>query len=196
MSQYSIFKPKSARGMFVDYPELKKLKAFALLRPQDMLFVWYLSCESSPVNNGKKQPDKRIRIQQAIDYSYFAEGQKLISQIEADKLLDGRFTEKISAAMEQMERFKVGPRIRAKQMTEKAFDNLEKIIGADASTETDLSKQKAYVDIVEKGIKIMPAIIESLEGGYRLVEEEDKDEESLSDGMSAIDKYHSEIDSE
>ena len=182
--------------MFVDYPELKTLKAFALLRPEEMLFVWYLACESSPLNDKNKELSDRDRAQQSIDCSYLAEGQKLITKIEIDNLLDGRFSEKMSAAIEQMEKFKVGPRIRAKQMTEKAFDNLEKILDVDVSIDDDMTKHKAYVDIVEKGLKIMPKIVESIEGGYRLTEEKDEDEESLTaNGTSLIDNWHNNIES-
>ena len=81
-------------------------------------------------------------------------------------------------------------------MTEKAFDNLEKILDVDVSIDDDMTKHKAYVDIVEKGLKIMPKIVESIEGGYRLTEEKDEDEESLTaNGTSLIDNWHNNIES-
>jgi len=119
-------------------------------------------------------------------------------------MMDGRINDKLLAAINQMEKFRVGPRIRAKRMTEKAFDNIEKILDIDAGDranflnkdgEPDFTKKKAYVDTVEKGLKIMPSLIESLEGGYRLVQEdEDEDEGSINDGGSAIDRFHNEIE--
>ena len=199
MSEYSVFKPKSTRGMFVDYPELRKLKAFASLKEADMLFVWFYACESSPVNNKKRDINQREKVQEAIDYSYKADNKNLISKIEIDSMLEGRFRDSISAAIEQMEKFRVGPRIRAKQMTENMFANIEHIINIDASDKTqfltkddevDFGKKKAYVDTVEKSLKLMPQLIESLEGGYRLTEEEKDDVDLSDDGESIIDAFH------
>lgn len=194
MSEYSVFKPRSSRSMFVDYPELRKFRAFDGLREDDILFVWFFACESSPLNTAKKDLTHQEKVEKAVKLSYNRrEGMSKITKIEVGNMIDERFPPKISAAIEQMEKFRVGPRIRAKQMTENAFNNLEKILNIDVSEEEDMTKQKAYVDIVEKGLKIMPKIVESIEGGYRLTEEKEDEELSI-EGISPIDSYHDQED--
>ena len=150
MSEYSVFKPKSERGLFSDYPELKKLKAFSSLKSVEMLFVWYLACESSPVNNHIERLKLRERVKEAGEHSYFANGRKLITDVEFDSMLDGRFPDKMSEAIRQMEKFKVGPRVRAKQITEKAFDNIEKILNIDAGDGKNFLNKDGEVDFAKK----------------------------------------------
>lgn len=198
MSEYSVFKPKSTRGLFVDYPELKKFSKLENLRPDDILFVWFYACEASPVNSKKKETSQRDRVKESLDLSYYKSDINTISKIDADNMLDGRFSPKIAGAIEQMEKFRVGPRVRARMLTEKMLTNVETILDIDASDtaqfqnkdkEVDFAKKKAYVDTVEKGLKIIPKLISSLEGGYDLSEEKEE-EELLTEGESMIDNWH------
>jgi hypothetical protein len=193
MSEYSIFKPKSARGIFYDYPELRKNKAFKALTNYEMLFVWYFACESSPHYRISSERDRVIK---CIEDAFKNKG-KNVSKEEFDKMLEGEFRPKIAAAIDEMLKFRVGPRVRAKKLTEKTFDNLEKILDIDASDEkhfhnkdgeVDFSKKKAFVDTAAKAQELMPKLISNLEGNFQVSEEKGKDEEVFGAGFA--DQFH------
>jgi hypothetical protein len=194
MSEYSIFKPKSSRGMFLDYPGLRKIGAFSNLSPDEMLFVWYYGCESSPCVN--LEPE-RTRIEESLNNSMLRDGKRM-SKEQKDRLLQGEFSAKITLAIEYMQKFKVGPRIRAKMMVEKGFENLEKILDIDAGNsanflnkdgEIDFTKKKAYVDTLAKATDILPKVIDQLEGGFN-VSKDKSDVDEAFNGEKIIENYH------
>lgn len=193
--KYSVFMPKSSRSIFVDYPELRKIKAFSSLNNDEMLFVWYYACESSPFF---KIASDRDRVRKALENSFLKSGRSRISVSDEEQFLAGKFSAKITTAIEEMHRFKVGPRVRAMMMIEKGMTNLESILMIDASNaahfmnkdgEVDFSKKKAYVDTLAKAQDIMPNMIKQLEGRYN-VSEDKKGDDSDFDGESVIDNYH------
>ena len=40
-TKYSLFSPKSKRGLSIDYKELYKIESFKRLGKEEQLFVWY-----------------------------------------------------------------------------------------------------------------------------------------------------------
>ncbi len=199
MSEYSIFRPKSSRTIFSDYPALRKIPAFELIKEDDFLFVWYYACESSPFFNTE---DLRTRVQQALDYSYLRAGKTRITKELKEQFLLGEFPDKISIAIEQMRKYRVGPRVRAKMMMEKAFENLEKILNIDANDkknfenkegEIDMSKKKAYVETIAKASELLPKIIDQLEGSFHVAKNK-KEEAGSPEEESLIDRYHEDRD--
>jgi hypothetical protein len=197
VSEYSIFKPKSARGIKLDYPELKQYAVFNALNNDQMLFVWYYACESSPFF---KMARDRDRVQEALNHSLLRASNSSLNKTEKEEFLSGNFPAKITSAIEEMQRFKVGPRIRAKQMIEKGFENIEKILNVDASEssqflnkdgEIDFAKKKSFVDTLAKAMDIMPGLIKQLEGNFSLKEDKkEEDAESAFEGRSLIDEFH------
>lgn len=195
MAEYSIFKPKSSRGIFTDYPELRKM-GFSKLNNEEMLFVWYYACESSPFVNIDSD---RNRVQRAIDESYHKKGDiRGISKVQESEMLGGKFTSKISAAITEMKKFKVGPRARANMIIEKGFKNMETILDIDASDasmflnkddEVDFSKKKAYIDSLAKASDLMPKLIDQLEGRFSLTDDKG-DGDTTFDGESLLDTFH------
>ncbi len=195
MSEYSVFKPRSGKSIFLDYPELRKFKEFSELKQLEMIFVWYYACESSPFRDIELEREK---IQQCLDYSYLKDGRKKINKEDSERMLSGEFSAKITQAIERMLKFRVGPRVRAKMITEKIFDNIEKILDIDATDEdkhflnkdgeVDFAKKKAYVDTAAKAGEILPKLISQLEGNFNLKEEKGK--ESAFEGESLIETYH------
>ena len=193
--QYSIFRPKSARGIFMDYPKLRHYEAFKGLSNYDMLFVWYYACESSPLFKIK---DNRKRIEQCLAVSYLKDGQNKLSKKDKDRYLAADFPAKVENGIKQMQKFKVGPRVQALMMTQKSFDNLYKILDIDASNdahfknkddEVDFSKKKAFVDTIAKAQSVLPSIVNQLEGSFDLSDDQSS-EDSLFEGESMIDTYH------
>jgi hypothetical protein len=194
MSEYSIFKPKSKRGLFLDYPELRKVPAFTNLSPDEMLFVWYYACESSPFVD---LTTERTRIEESLNISMLRGGKKM-SKDQKDRLLEGEFSAKVTTAIDHMQKYRVGPRIRAKMMVEKGFENLEKILNIDASNnslflnkegEVDFAKKKSYVDTMAKATDILPKVIEQLEGGFNIKKDKAGEDEAFK-GQKLIEDYH------
>jgi len=197
MSDYSIFKPKSKKGIFVDYPDLRKIQSFSGLKDYEMLFVWYYACESSPLYSIENEA---IRVRKSLEHSYLV-GNK-ISKDDTERMVSGDFTPKITAAVADMQKYRVGPRIRAKMVIEKGFENMETILNIDAGdskmflnkdNEVDFGKKKAYVDTLAKAVDLMPKLINQLEGGFHLTEEKGTDETSF-EGESLMDQYHDQKD--
>ena len=195
MSEYSIFKPKSNRGIFSDYPELRKYPEFSGIKADQMLFVWYYACEASPFYDIE---NNRERIEKSIEAAFMKDGRKLISDDKKEDLLDGKFPAKLSVAIDAMRKFRIGPRVRAKILTEKIFNNIESILSIDASKkenflnkdgEVDFSKKKAYMDAASKASEMMPKLINQLENNFSVSEEKGASTATF-EGESLIDDYH------
>lgn len=195
ISDYSIFMPDSSRSILLDYPELAENKSFKKLGPNDMLFVWYFACEASPFFD--IQGDRK-KVQHAIDKAYSRKGGGyLIPKASVEEYLAGKFPEKIKLAIDEMIKFRIGPRVRALKVLEKGFVNLEAILDVDPTNDksflgkdgtVDFAKKKAYVDTFKTAIETMPKIVKQMEQRYSVVEF--KDEESLDDeGSGFIDDY-------
>ena len=141
-----------------------------------------------------------MRAKSSAQESYFVGKKLTCSRPEYNDVINLNFTPRISAGIKAMERFKIGPRIRAKMIYETSFSNIEKILDIDASNEmnflnkdgeTDQAKKKAYVDTVSSAVKIIPELIDRLEGNLGLTSKEDAEEdEQGSDGVSYIDEFH------
>jgi hypothetical protein len=198
LSEFSIFAPKSKRALYIDYPELKSYPQFKDLRVHEMLFVWYYACEASPFFHLN---DDFIRSKKAADKSCMTSGGKLsISGPEYKSLIDCRFPAKIERAITVMQKFKVGPRIRAKMMFEKTLENIEKILNVDASDtsqflnkddEVDWSKKKAFVDTITSATANIPKLVSQLEDNFAVTGKYDSDEtDEGTDGMSFADDFH------
>lgn len=201
INQFSIFAPKSSRVLYEDYPELRVYKQLKGLNTYELLFVWYYACEASPLH---RITDKRKRCDEAMKITFFAGKQARLDQRLKEQYLNGKFTERIANAIDVMSRFKIGPRIRAKMITEKAFENIEKILDIDANNpahflnkdgEVDYSKKKSYVDTAAKAVELLPTLIEQLEGSFGVVSK--KEAEQLDegvDGESFMDSFHEQKD--
>lgn len=197
ISEFSLFAPKSSRALYVDYPELKRFPAFKELTTNDLLFTWYFSCEASPFFHIS---DNHIRAKKAAEKSLFVGSKLKCSQAEYGNILNLKFSPKLERAISIMEKFKVGPRIRAKMIYEKAFENIEKILDIDASdpsqflnkdNEVDWAKKKSFVDTISSATKNIPEIIEKLEGNMGISSKYDAEENGdEDDGQSYIDQYH------
>lgn len=198
VSNYSIFAPKSARILYEDYPELKKHgETFKNLQTVDLLFVWYYACEASPLSeiiNPKKRAEESIRV------TYDLVKRKKIDSLYREKLVNLRFEDKMKKAIDLMSSFRVGPRLRAKIIAEKAFENLEKMLDIDASDdanfigangEVDWTKKKAYMETVSKAITMMPDLINQLESSFSVTEKNKIDNtDEGEDNRSYADEFH------
>jgi len=197
ISDFSIFMPKTSSSVFSDYPELKQYPEFKVLTNNDMLFVWYMACQASPLH---KITSDAKRAKYAVEFAYRNVLSKELDRKKLANLEAGHWGDKIADAIQRMRSFRIGPRIRALQILEKGFENLEKIINTDASDQTlfqnangefDFGKYKAFVDCVEKATKMMPDLIKQIESGFSVVR---KEEEAQEFDMSFLDGFHEEND--
>jgi hypothetical protein len=206
VSELSLFRPKSARALFEDYPELSKYPESKELHSQDLLFCYYYACESSPIYQIR---DKKGRAKEAILLAYESinykshgggnSGGKKLTLDEKYDMGNCKFSEKMSAGIKMFSRFRINPRIRAKMMTEKAFENLEKILDIDASDDNnfknkdgdvDFSKKKSYVDTVARALTVLPELIDKLESSFSVSSTVEQAKDSDGDDISFADLYH------
>jgi len=183
--------PFNRKSLKTVYPELESHDEFKSLNPAEMLFVWYYACEASPLSNIDKDRD---RAEKAIEFSFWADPKKkLLSDDLASAYKAGRFPDKLSEAIIVMSSFKMGARIRGLKILEKGFQNLEKLICVDESSDVftsgEVSKQKDYVTMIKSSTELMPKIIEQLEQGFSVKRKNSSD--SSIDGISMTDDWHS-----
>ncbi len=198
ISEFSIFMPRSSNNIFSDYPELKQFPEFKALQNSDMLFVWYVACEASPLH---KITSNAQRAKLAVELAYRDVNYKNLDRKKMSNLEAGNWGDKIGDAIQRMKSFRIGPRIRALQILEKGFENLEKIINTDASDQSlfkntqgefDFGKYKAFVDCVKNATAMMPDLIRQIESGFSVIRKNEETEEY--DTMSYLDGFHEESD--
>lgn len=196
ISDYSIFMPRSANGLFYDYPEMRNIEEFKGLQNDDILFVWYFACEASPFFMIRSDTE---RAKQAMSKSYTRKGEDKYPKAAQQKILAGQFPEKVQEAIRRMRSYKIGPRIVAKKALEKMFNNVLAIVDIDvkdtshflnAQGEVDFGKKKAYVDTVKSASDQLPKLIAQMEEGFHVVEKDKK--EGASDEDSFLDSFHDE----
>lgn len=197
VSKFSVFAPRSARTLYEDYPELKEYNdVFKALSTNDLLFVWYYANETSPlynILNPYKRADECIKLT-------YSKGLKKIEPSFKEALLNAKFPDNMKRAIDVMSKFRVGPRLRAKIVAEKIFENLERILDIDASDDTnftnkegdvDWAKKKAYMDTSAKAIDIMPTLIKQIESSFSVTDKKKTDNsDEGDDDQSYMDTFH------
>lgn len=190
--KYSIFFPKSKRGLTADYPEFKKIKEFRNVNRTELLFVWYYACEGSPFIGIH---DEKKRITEAMTEAF---GKPDIKTQES--YLVGKFPEKVKIAIGKMKSFKVGPRVMAMKMMENTLNNWRDITDIDASDDSyftgkdgvDWTKKKAFIEAGATISKNIGSVLNQVEGSYAVSEKEQ--EQELEDFDKLIEDYHDSID--
>jgi len=172
--QFSMFYPRTKNGLLSDYPELKRVEIFTKLNRFDLLFAWYFACKASPF--AYEESDK-IRTELSLVETYGKKADELRGAFMA-----GNFDDKLRVGIVEMRRFEIGPRIRAKMMTEKIMENYEKLIDVNLKSEflnkdgeVDWTKKKAYIDACSTISKSIPLLINQAEGGFGISEKEEGD---------------------
>lgn len=188
--KFSLFYPKSSAGLLNDHPELRGVDEFKSLSRNDLLFVWYYSCEVSPVIHYR--PNRRV--ERALEYSY---GDNIDLRKKND-YCSLNFPDKVINAISKMKTYKIGPRMRSRVMAENIMDNFEKIISVDVSSDefldedgnTDWDKKNKYVSASINVSKNLSTIISQVEGGFGIVSSKDVFDLEEEEGM--LDDYHDE----
>lgn len=192
INSFSLFAPRTKTGLLFDYPELRDVEEFKSLSVSNLLFVWYFSCEASPiisVKNEKDRATKAVQFISELNDSYFTGSERV-------RFLGLDFPVKVELAMRKMAHYRMGPRIRAKKMVESIMSNYEKFINVDVAGEDflgedgkqDFDKIAKYVTASSTVTKNIPGLIQQSEGGFSIKErggsssaEEDEDESLMDD---------------
>lgn len=195
-----MFAPKSARGLRMDYPEIREVKEFQDLRPQQLLFVWYLACKTSPYYDVDDLEERDI-IKLCLEKSKL----NIVDPTSKAEFLEGKFPDRIKAAIPPMQRFEPSIRILArieaarmildyKKLTSLNLDddgNHTQFMGKDG--DVDFNKKQKYHKMLDDGMEALPRLIAKAEQGFGIIEKsksqiEDKNLDES--GKSFGDTYH------
>ena len=188
-----LFKPKEGKLKQI-YPELNENKKFKDLSADELLFVWYFACQSSPIDP-------------SIPDSIRANAAAMESVKDKDKrahFAQMSFPEKIKEAIEEMSKYNADVRMVAKRIIQNSFNTLEAMSKTSVEEfeyeevdqkgavikKIDWSGRKQYVDSVSKIADTLPTLIAQMEQGFGIVDTKGNDA-----GEKLIDKYHSRKDS-
>lgn len=184
-----LFRPEEGKIRQV-HKEIANNKKLGELTGEDLLFVWYYACKSSPIN-----PD----IEDAIRAN--AAASEAIKDPEKRKRYARlNFPEKIKEAIEEMKKFNPDVRMVAKRIVQNMFHTLEKMSQTKPEdfeyeevdskgkiqTKIDWAGRKQFIDSVAKTADTLPLLIDQMEQGFGLVDTKGKEV----GGEKAIDKYH------
>lgn len=121
---YTLFAPKGKQDLRRDYPELWDYQEIKQLSGQEMLFVWYMRCVSSPFTS-YEDADK---LDACLAMAYPDPKDR---QAKRSAFVGGKYPTKIKAAMERMAAFQLGPRVSAMMMVEKRISDIRTLISMD-----------------------------------------------------------------
>lgn len=185
-----IFGPKNGKVIKSMYPELASNKAFKDITNEELTFVWYFACESSPIDDGM-----------APEFRAMSAAAKAFGDDAAKKAKFGamEFTERVKEAIDQMRKYKPEARAMAQRIIQVSFSNLyamAKVNQDDFIEEEDdgkggtvkkinFSARKQYVETVSKISETVPELLKQLEHNFG-VEVKEGDVA----GTRTIDKYH------
>lgn len=201
ITNHSLFVPRNGKKLSFDYPELSNNKDIKDLSKSEMLFCYFLGCETSPLvqyYEGDNLEHVSLAISKAIEASGIDLSDQEVYQYTNERMFPSRITKGVNA----FSRYKTSVRLRAKLMQQKMLDNFEKIVDVDVNGaefnivdkegrdtgEKDYDKVKKYVDAATKISNDLQGIIDKIEYGYGV--KEVKSNKKDDSGVSLTDRKH------
>ena len=195
---WSLFAPKSSRGLRVDYPELSDYEEFKSLRVVELHFVWLVACKSSPLFNSTLKDREMIRA--CLRDARF----KISEEDKLEKFLSGDFGEKIQTAVQVMHTFEPSVRIIAKELAIKQLADIKKMVSLklddsgnhssfyDKEGNVDMNKKRYYMNMVMDSGAKMGAMVERAEKGFGITQKNKKvnDKNTEASGETFTESYH------
>lgn len=189
MSDVTLFYPKTARDLRIQYPELRAVPEFKKLTAREMLFVWYWANPTSPVSD---ELAYRKRIELCLKESGWKPDANTIKLLYEDV-----WPENTKSACDRMEKFETNMRNEARKVYKKIFANFSKFAEVQESDfkiidengidkGIDFSARKQYVDYATKIAQEMPVIIKGMEEGFGT----DDDMTDIENKTKAIELWH------
>jgi len=161
-----LFKPGN-QSLFIDYPELKDVREFAVLSPEQLLFTWYYANPTSP---HYKEENLDAKTEQCINASF-----KRMKPGEREKWKK-EFPKEIRDAIKRWEFFNPGARLKAKEIAHKTFETFEKMtnLPEEKLKKMNIYRKKKFIELSSKIIDYLPILIKQLEYGFAVSDEEEK----------------------
>lgn len=186
-----LFGPRNGKSLTRLYPEIASEPKFKGIASDDLLFSWYIGCQSSPID-----PDWSDTIRQQTAAAY-----AIKEEVKKKRYASGDIPEKVKEAIEVMKKYSPDARMKAKRMVQTIFHKWEQLVNVDVEKdflitkrdkegneiiETDWTGRKQYIDSTAKMSDSMPGLIAQIESGFG-IEEKEKEQ-----GKKIIDKFHQE----
>lgn len=169
----SLFESRG-KDLRIEYSDLSNVPEFKSLTKNEMDFVWAFACEASPYKNWASETKifnclKLIRDE--------------VTATRLEEYAQMKFPDKIQSAIDAMSKFNLSVRVKAKEISDRLFKNIEKIAFTDISEIKDIEDKKRYVDLVTNVTKLLPIIVSQVENGFGvryIVDEEPVEEKPIS----------------
>jgi hypothetical protein len=161
--------PKSEKDLRVQYPDMfdyPEFKRDAIRSSDDVLFVWWFRCASSPYYD---LPDEK-KLEKCIDRAYKSEERRRLKRDEYQNL---KFPENMKAAFKRMEAINVAARVENFLYTKQVRDNCKALLGKDVTAMTP-DEQDAWAKLAKIVWPMLDETTKVLErGAYGVTEAED-----------------------
>lgn len=159
---YLLFAPRKGRDLKTEYSELNQTEQFKRLSKDEMLFVWYMACVSSPFAEFKDEE----KLDTVIDLSF----PKKFRDAKRTEYQGCSFPTHIREALVKMRSYDLPHRLRNRVFCEQFYANLEhisKVKVADESGKVDFAQAKDYalmISSVTKTMRELSAMLENTDG--------------------------------
>ena len=166
---YLLFAPRKGRDLKTEYSELNQTEQFKRLSKDEMLFVWYMACVSSPFAEFKDEE----KLDTVIDLSF----PKKFRDAKRTEYQGCNFPAHIREALVKMRSYDLPHRLRNRVFCEQFYANLEhisKVKVADESGKVDFAQAKDYANMISSVTKTMRELSAMLENtdGFGVAEED------------------------
>ena len=166
---YLLFAPRKGRDLKTEYSELNQTEQFKRLSKDEMLFVWYMACVSSPFAEFKDEE----KLDTVIDLSF----PKKFRDAKRTEYQGRSFPTHIREALVKMRSYDLPHRLRNRVFCEQFYANLEhisKVKVADESGKVDFAQAKDYANMISSVTKTMRELSAMLENtdGFGVAEED------------------------
>ena len=166
---YLLFAPRKGRDLKTEYSELNQTEQFKRLSKDEMMFVWYMACVSSPFAEFKDEE----KLDTVIDLSF----PKKFRDAKRTEYQGRSFPTHIREALVKMRSYDLPHRLKNRVFCEQFYANLEhisKVKVADESGKVDFAQAKDYANMISSVTKTMRELSAMLENtdGFGVAEED------------------------
>lgn len=162
--RYYLFGPMQARSLRHQWPELKTVDALDALPDDDLLFVWWYSNRTSPIEDLEDQ--RRCKV--SIGLAYRKDSTKVEARLKQWENLD--FGHSINNAIKAMMSFDPDHRIQAFVDDMHMLRQLQSVMRKDVS-QADVAQFKEWAGAVREARKLRDEIVARIELGAHGVSE-------------------------
>jgi hypothetical protein len=181
---YLIYTPRNSRSLLSQYPELSEFEEFKphVLKPHDLLFVWYMRCETSPFDD----VEDKDKLEECINKAYPTEQQRKAKSAE----FKNGFPDNIKMAMKRMESFNKHLRVENYLYLRRVRETCKELLGQDPKS-MDEDQKDAWAKRAPSLWKLMDETSKAIErGAFGVVEERKADINEMDGSVRAWRQSH------